>query len=182
MKPVHRKDRCARSSKNGMTTLTKLVVLTSIVSGSHAFPTTVNQKLPVGVLKPVARHMHQNPYYERRRKNSQSLSLGAASLYPADGPSSNLSNDAQTSWQEPVEESVLSTPDSTAISVKDKIYLAIFAGLGVTSMFGLLSMSTTAGCWRYFLAGGVCAAVSHAIPTPIDVVKVRSYQIDYQLA
>lgn len=27
--------------------------------------------------------------------------------------------------------------------------------------------------WRYFLAGGICAATSHGITTPIDVVKTR---------
>lgn len=35
-------------------------------------------------------------------------------------------------------------------------------------------------CWRFFLAGGVCAAISHTIPTPIDVVKTRK-QIDPRL-
>ena len=27
--------------------------------------------------------------------------------------------------------------------------------------------------WRYFLAGGICAACSHGITTPIDVVKTK---------
>jgi len=27
--------------------------------------------------------------------------------------------------------------------------------------------------WRYFLAGGICAATSHGITTPIDVIKTR---------
>ena len=27
--------------------------------------------------------------------------------------------------------------------------------------------------WRYFLAGGICAATSHGITTPIDVVKTK---------
>lgn len=27
--------------------------------------------------------------------------------------------------------------------------------------------------WRFFLAGGLCAATSHGITTPIDVVKTR---------
>lgn len=29
--------------------------------------------------------------------------------------------------------------------------------------------------WRFYLAGGICAAVSHTIATPIDVVKVRVF-------
>jgi solute carrier family 25 (mitochondrial phosphate transporter), member 3 len=27
--------------------------------------------------------------------------------------------------------------------------------------------------WRFFLAGGLCAAASHGITTPIDVVKTK---------
>eukprot|EP01036_Dinobryon_divergens_P061155 gene61155-81527_t len=27
--------------------------------------------------------------------------------------------------------------------------------------------------WRYFLAGGICAACSHGITTPIDVIKTK---------
>ena len=27
--------------------------------------------------------------------------------------------------------------------------------------------------WRYFVAGGICAATSHGITTPIDVVKTK---------
>ena len=39
-------------------------------------------------------------------------------------------------------------------------------------VFTLLKMSPS-GSWRYYLAGGICASTSHAITTPIDVVKVR---------
>ena len=38
-------------------------------------------------------------------------------------------------------------------------------------LLGLLSASGPGG-WRYYVAGGMCAAISHAIATPIDVVKV----------
>ncbi|KAL3771706.1 hypothetical protein ACHAWO_008348 [Cyclotella atomus] len=36
------------------------------------------------------------------------------------------------------------------------------------------------GCWKYYLAGGICASTSHAITTPIDVVKTRQ-QVDPSL-
>ena len=39
--------------------------------------------------------------------------------------------------------------------------------------FGAVLKYSPAGCWRYYLAGGICASTSHAITTPIDVVKVR---------
>ena len=39
------------------------------------------------------------------------------------------------------------------------------------ALLGLLSASGPGG-WRYYVAGGTCAAISHAIATPIDVVKV----------
>jgi len=36
------------------------------------------------------------------------------------------------------------------------------------------------GAWRFFLSGGICAATSHAITTPIDVVKTRQ-QVEVSL-
>eukprot|EP00956_Cyclotella_meneghiniana_P044506 scaffold320763_cov76-Cyclotella_meneghiniana.AAC.1 len=42
---------------------------------------------------------------------------------------------------------------------------------------GAISTYSPAGCWRYYLAGGICASTSHAITTPIDVVKTRQ-QVD----
>jgi hypothetical protein len=48
--------------------------------------------------------------------------------------------------------------------------------LGSIGAFGVLLykfvMASSPGSWRYFLAGGLCAASSHAIPTPVDVIKV----------
>lgn len=44
--------------------------------------------------------------------------------------------------------------------------LIMFASFAI-----LLTLLPTGG-WRYFLAGGVCASTSHAIATPIDVIKV----------
>ncbi len=41
-----------------------------------------------------------------------------------------------------------------------------------TSLLLLIYLSGP-GQWRYYLAGGICAAISHAITTPVDVIKVR---------
>jgi len=35
------------------------------------------------------------------------------------------------------------------------------------------------GSYRYYLAGGICASLSHTITTPIDVVKVSSFYCVY---
>jgi len=55
--------------------------------------------------------------------------------------------------------------------------------LTITSMFmasALLVISSGAGAWRYYLAGGICATFSHSFTTPIDVIKTRQ-QVDKSL-
>lgn len=59
------------------------------------------------------------------------------------------------------------------ITTIDKSVVACFVGLFVAFLSKFVMMSSP-GSWRYFLAGGLCAASSHAIPTPIDVVKVST--------
>ncbi|GMI23674.1 hypothetical protein TrCOL_g12526 [Triparma columacea] len=44
-------------------------------------------------------------------------------------------------------------------------------------IFLLISKSAIEGSWRYFAAGGICASFSHAVATPIDVIKTRQ-QVD----
>lgn len=62
------------------------------------------------------------------------------------------------------------------VTLADKLSMA---GMGLTVIlsFSLLLLMSGPGAWRFFLAGGLCAATSHAIPTPIDVVKTRK-QVD----
>ena len=55
--------------------------------------------------------------------------------------------------------------------------IAAFLSLAV----GAVIKYSPPGCWRYYLAGGICASTSHAITTPIDVVKVRYYYVIIQL-
>ena len=58
------------------------------------------------------------------------------------------------------------------VSTADKIQLAATVAVMIMAFGGLIHISGP-GMWRYYLAGGICAATSHAITTPIDVVKVR---------
>ena len=62
----------------------------------------------------------------------------------------------------------LTTQDVRTLSIAS---ITVVAGLA-----GMIAASGP-GAWRYYLAGGVCAAVSHTIPVPIDVVKTRK-QVD----
>jgi solute carrier family 25 phosphate transporter 3 len=48
----------------------------------------------------------------------------------------------------------------------------------VAGIYALMALSGP-GSWRYYLAGGLCASTSHAITTPIDVLKTRQ-QVLYQ--
>lgn len=69
--------------------------------------------------------------------------------------------------------------DEDRVTTKDKVSMgATF--LTAVMMFSFLLMNAGPGAWRFFLAGGLCAGASHAIPTPIDVVKTRK-QVDSDL-
>lgn len=63
--------------------------------------------------------------------------------------------------------------DEDRITTADKISLTVLGLSGILA-FSLLIVLSGPGSWRFFLAGGLCAAASHAVPTPIDVVKVGS--------
>jgi hypothetical protein len=54
---------------------------------------------------------------------------------------------------------------------KLKVSLAV-STLAISSI--LLVLKSGPGSWRYYLAGGICAAISHGITTPVDVIKVSS--------
>jgi hypothetical protein len=57
------------------------------------------------------------------------------------------------------------------VTTLDKTFVVGFIGLFGAILYKFVTNSSP-GSWRYFLAGGLCAASSHAIPTPIDVIKV----------
>ena len=66
-----------------------------------------------------------------------------------------------------------------SISRSDKAKLIFITCSSVLMLLTLYQISG-AGTWRYYLAGGMCAAISHTIPVPIDVVKTRK-QVDPSL-
>ena len=66
--------------------------------------------------------------------------------------------------------------NTAALTSRDWQTIGIFSS-GTVLLLALLMQVSGAGAWRYYLAGGVCAAVSHAIPVPVDVVKTRK-QVD----
>lgn len=66
------------------------------------------------------------------------------------------------------------------ITVKDYCIMGSFVTAMTAAFVWLVSVSGPGG-WKYYLAGGLCAAASHVIPVPIDVVKTRK-QVDPELA
>lgn len=63
------------------------------------------------------------------------------------------------------------TTTSSATQMEERAFFAKVTVLFSLVVLAVLKMSPN-GCWRYYLAGGICASTSHAITTPIDVVKV----------
>lgn len=80
---------------------------------------------------------------------------------------------ATTSALQTASQSSDSSSSGVGISTTDKILVAVMAALSIFALGELMEIAG-AGSWRYFLAGGICASTSHAITTPIDVVKVCS--------
>ena len=61
--------------------------------------------------------------------------------------------------------------EDTCMNALDKLRITIFVGCVINALL-MMFFKLAPGCWRFFLAGGLCAAISHTIPTPVDVVKV----------
>lgn len=55
--------------------------------------------------------------------------------------------------------------------LKNKIKVTVAGASLLAASLGLIAVSGP-GAWRYCLAGGICAAFSHTIATPVDVIKV----------
>lgn len=82
---------------------------------------------------------------------------------------------ATASWDNVIVPSSTTSAAHTEITAVDRLGIAIFAGCSISAALAILLKSP--GSWRFFLAGGLCAAISHTIPTPVDVIKTRK-QVD----
>lgn len=98
---------------------------------------------------------------EEKRQSSQT--------YAASDLTANETADG-ASWDHIIAPSSVVTPDHSKITTLDRIGIVVFTVTAISSVLGLVWNSS--GSWRFFMAGGICAAVSHTIPTPIDVIKV----------
>lgn len=102
------------------------------------------------------RHSHET------LERTGSFEVSASASTEADAiaiPSNNLSE-------------TKSTTTSAVAREGGRTFLAKITVLFSLVVLVVLKMSPS-GSWRYYLAGGICASTSHAITTPIDVVKVR---------
>lgn len=70
------------------------------------------------------------------------------------------------------------TTTNTVARKQERTFFAKIAVLFSVVVLAVLKISPS-GSWRYYLAGGICASTSHAITTPIDVVKVSYIVLFY---
>lgn len=83
----------------------------------------------------------------------------------------NSTNAAATAtWDNVLVPSSTTSAAHTEITAVDRLGIAIFASCSISAVLAIILKSP--GSWRFFLAGGLCAAISHTIPTPVDVIKV----------
>jgi hypothetical protein len=105
---------------------------------------------------------------QRRNRFNCKFALGApASRFDQvdlhGGDDSTSAGEQQISWDLVLND----TPVHEHMSRKDQILLALVSVGSILAFTGLITFSGR-GAWRYFLAGGICAAASHTIPVPID--------------
>lgn len=62
--------------------------------------------------------------------------------------------------------------------LKNKIKVTVAGASLLAASLGLIAISGP-GAWRYYLAGGICAAFSHTVATPVDVIKVSKLYFLY---
>jgi hypothetical protein len=123
-------------------------------------------------------HHHQDVTLKRRFLALVSMNDNDIA-FQEELPALNLSLDSQQSVQvsqQPNASSATCTPTAT---FSEKLKLGFITCSSILMLVKLYQISG-AGTWKYYLAGGMCAAISHTVPVPIDVVKTRK-QVDPSL-
>lgn len=134
----------------------------------------------------VNRSPRISPLYYDGELRLQALSLGVENdsretqQLAHTHASFSLRNTSEPEWNSVLTPSIptISTVNSQITTV-DKLRMATFLCCSI-NVFLALVLKSSPGSWRFFLAGGLCAAISHTIPTPVDVVKTRK-QVDPSL-
>ena len=146
----------------------RFVILSStLMAGALAFHTAAPlsaRQTPRNAVKPIHRTPSSQTWSKQRKPRQ---------IYHAITWRQGTSEDnSSVSWDVIHIPTPNSTPDHDEITTVDTVVLAGTTTFAAISLFALITLSAP-GSWRYFLAGGICAATSHAIAVPIDVVKVR---------
>jgi len=120
-------------------------------------------------------HTKRKGPWSSRKNSSIDYREHKALSVPFSGPPADSRNQ---SWEDiRWNPSIAAENDHNDINALDKSVMAGTLLAGILSVYALFSL-TAPGSWRFFAAGGICAATSHAIPTPIDVVKVSHRKVD----
>lgn len=132
-------------------------------------------------------HSHR----KHAKLDSSTISFPIISLKLNLNPIRKFEIDASTSHPSPfrgVEDknalnltSLLALPSSTRNQTRkeNNILKVSLAATALFSSCAALVVKSGPGSWRYYLAGGICAAISHGITTPVDVIKVSIYNWRY---
>ena len=155
--------------RSGAMTSIGLIFFSHLLAFSLAFNNQfkIPAKTSLPIVVPPTRQLHSYGTRQKIRRHS---------AIPR--PSENPSVEQNKSWEEVITHVPPPSVDHDEITRKDKVVLATTTGLAAFAMYTLLRLSSI-GCWRYFVAGGICAATSHAIPTPLDVIKVSTFKRVY---
>jgi len=109
-----------------------------------------------------------------RRRNGRVYREHKALSVPFSGPPADS---RRQSWEDIIApQKTVNENTHQEITALDKTVIGGALLAAVLSLYAAISF-TAPGAWRYFVSGGICAATSHAIPTPIDVIKTRK-QVD----
>lgn len=152
------------------TWLPLIVVSVAAVRESAAF--SQHLLVPSNALRPSTFNFYTNEvkvsWPTGRRRNARVYREHKAISVPFSGPPAGT---RRHSWEEIIAPQVVTENDHKEITSFDKVVMTSTLLAVALSLYAAISLASP-GAWRYFAAGGICAATSHAIPTPIDVIKV----------